>query len=143
MKEKKWVDCPVCGARGAMKYKKNVSETYRHKNYKPITVNNLDGQFCDKCNDGFFSIRSMRRIDSILAEEKARQDSSRVCASDLLEIDTVKQMLNVTRQRVHQMMSEGKLHYVFVGGSRYPTKKNEFDILKKRIHSMKEHRHLV
>lgn len=143
MKEKKWIDCPACGAKGTMKYMKDISETYRHKNYKPITIDHLDGQFCTKCDDGFFSIKSMRRIDSILAEEKAKQDASRVYASDLLEIDTVKELLNVTRQRVHQMMNEGKLHYVFVGESRYPTKNNEFNVLKKRIHSMKEHRHLV
>lgn len=135
MKEKKWIDCPSCGSKGTMKYRKNISEKYHHNNYKPITIDHLDGQFCTVCNEGFFSIKAMKRINSILAEEKAKQDSSRVVASDLLEIDNVTKILNVTRQRVNQMMNEGKLHYVYVGNTRYPTKNNKFDALKKRIHS--------
>lgn len=135
MKQKKWIDCPSCGARGSMKYRKNLSETYRNPDYELITVNYLDGYFCDVCNEGIFTIKSNRKIVASIADEKARQDSKRVVASSILDVDTVAKTLSVSRQRVHQMMTEGKLSYVYVGKNRFPVKTADrsFKLLKKKM----------
>lgn len=58
---KKLVDCPSCGAKGTMKYKKDISETFRH-----ITIYNLNGLFCSICNEGFFSEKSTKKISKAL-----------------------------------------------------------------------------
>jgi YgiT-type zinc finger domain-containing protein len=135
MKEKKWIDCPSCGSKGTMKYYKNKSEKYTALGYKPIVITGLDGYFCSSCDEGVFTIKSAKRINAMMAEEKARQDSSRIVATEIVDVETVAKKLEITRQRVHQMMIEGKLSYVFVGRKRYPIKKNEPFIkgLKKRI----------
>jgi hypothetical protein len=124
MKEKKWIDCPSCGSKGSMISKKGIYETYTLKNYSPIKIGPLEGDFCSVCNKGFFTIKSEKIINSKLAEEKARQDSERTVASQLLDIDTIAKKLKVTRQRIHQMMNEGKLQYVYVGNLRFPRKYN-------------------
>jgi len=122
MKEKIWIDCPSCGSKGSMKPKKNLSETYSPEGYTSIIIKNLDGQFCNICGDGFYSLKSEKIIKATMAEEKARQDSGRTVASELIEIDTMASLLSVSRQRVHQMMDEGKIRYVFVGKLRFPVK---------------------
>jgi YgiT-type zinc finger domain-containing protein len=122
MKIKKWKDCPSCGAKNSMKVKKNISETYKIPGYNPITINSLDGQFCTECSEGFFSIKSEKVINSKLAEEKAKQDSNKIVASELMEIDTIAKKLSVSRQRIHQMMNEGKIRYVYVGTLKFPLK---------------------
>jgi YgiT-type zinc finger domain-containing protein len=136
MKEKKWVDCPSCGSKGSMKYKKSITETYRNAGYEPISVEHLDGYYCAVCGDGIFTIKSNKRIMAELAEEKARQDSKRIVASDILDVDSIAKKLSVTRQRIHQMMDEGKISYVYVGKYRFPVRGNEksLKLLKKRIH---------
>ncbi len=48
----------------------NISEKYCHNDCKPITIDHLDGQFCTVCKDGFFSIKSMKKINSTLADGK-------------------------------------------------------------------------
>ncbi len=122
MKEKIWVDCPACGSSGTMVYKKNISETFRHTDYKPVTISGLDGYFCSVCGDGIYSSKSRNRIDCLLADEKARQDSTRTLASELTMVDTIAKKLSVSRQRVHQMMDEGKLSYVYIENMRIPRK---------------------
>jgi hypothetical protein len=141
MREKKWVDCPVCGAQGSMKYTKDITTTLKSKNYKPIVIKGLAGYFCSKCKDGFYNRKSNNHFNSKLAEEKAKQDSTRIPASELLNVDDIAQKLDVSRQRVHQMMDEGKLHYVFVRDKKIPTTRNEkiFKSLRKREHYYPEH----
>jgi len=124
MKEKKWIDCPSCGSKGTMKIKKNLFETYSIKGYAPISINHLDGQFCEVCGEGFYSVKSERHIASTVADEKAKQDSARTVASELIEVETMAHLLSVSRQRVHQMMDEGKIQYVYVGKLRFPVKKS-------------------
>lgn len=135
MKEKKWTDCPSCGSKGTMKSKKGIYETYNLKGYAPIKVGPLEGQFCSVCGDGFYSIKSERILNSQIAESKAKQDSKRTVASDLLDVDTIAKKLGISRQRIHQMMSEGKLQYVYVGSLRFPLKRNEarFKSIKKSL----------
>jgi YgiT-type zinc finger domain-containing protein len=122
MKEKKWIDCPSCGSKGSMKTKKNLCETYSIKGYAPITIDHLDGQFCTVCGEGFYSIASEKLIKATVADEKAKQDSGRTVASELIEVDTMAHLLSISRQRVHQMMDEGKIQYVYVGKLRFPVK---------------------
>lgn len=122
MKITKWVDCPSCGSKNSMKLKKNITETYNFSGYTPITINALDGYFCSICSEGFYSLKSEKIINSKLAAEKAKQDSTKIVASDLMEIDTIAKKLSVSRQRVHQMMNEGKLRYVYVGKLKFPLK---------------------
>jgi len=135
MKEKKWVDCPSCGSKGSMQYRKNITETYRNSGYNPIKVAGLDGYFCRVCNEGIFTIKSNKKIASSIAEGKALQDSDKIVASSITDVDSVAKTLSVSRQRVHQMMDEGKLSYVYVGKNRFPLKSNEKTIkqLKMRI----------
>jgi YgiT-type zinc finger domain-containing protein len=122
MKIKKWKDCPSCGSKNSMNHKKNISETYIISGYEPITIGSLDGYFCSECSEGFYSIRSEKIINSKLAEEKAKKDSDKIVASELMEIDTIAKILSVSRQRIHQMMNEGKIRYVYVGKLKFPLK---------------------
>jgi hypothetical protein len=130
MKEKNWINCPSCGSRGTMKPKQGIYETYNIKGYAPIKVGPLDGQFCLVCGDGFYSIKSGRTVNSQIAESKAKQDSDRTVASELLDVNTIAKKLGISRQRIHQMMSEGKLQYVYVGSLRFPLKRNEARLKK-------------
>jgi DNA-directed RNA polymerase subunit RPC12/RpoP len=132
MKEKKWIDCPYCGSKGTMIRKKGIYEIYTLKDYKPIKIGPLEGDFCYVCDEGFYVKMSEKFINSKLAEEKAKQDSERTVASQLLDVDTIAKKLNVTRQRIHQMMSEGKLQYVYVGNLRFPRKINKEQFYKIR-----------
>ncbi|HSV97788.1 MAG TPA: YgiT-type zinc finger protein [Spirochaetota bacterium] len=142
---KKWVDCPTCGSKGTIKYVRNRKEVVEPQGYGKIIVKNLDGYFCSACGDGFYTRKSMNLFNSAVAYGKARQDSHRVVVGDLLEVSSVAGRLDVTSQRVHQMMKEGKLHYVIVGKYRIPTRRNEkiFPGLRKKIHENSKHRHSV
>ncbi len=140
MKEKIWIDCPSCGSKGSMKPKKNLSETYSPEGYTAITIKNLEGQFCNICGDGFYSLKSEKIIKATMAEEKARQDSGRTVASELIEIETMASLLSISRQRVHQMMDEGKIRYVFVGKLRFPVKETT---LRSKIINRKEKKNSV
>jgi len=122
MKLKKWKDCPSCGAKGSMKYKKNITETFNIEGYEPFIIVSLDGYFCSVCSEGFYSNKSEKIINSNLADEKAKQDSQKIVASELIEIDTLARKLSVSRQRIHQMMDEGKIRYVYVGKLKFPVK---------------------
>lgn len=62
MREKKWTDCPTCGARGSMHRKKNQEERFNPPGYPPLDVLDLDGPFRESCGQGFWSLKSERRI---------------------------------------------------------------------------------
>ena len=136
MKEKKWVDCPICGSIGTMKYKSNITQIIKNKKYAPITIKDLDGYFCSKCGEGFLTKKSNNSFNSQLAKEKAKQDSFHTPVTDILDVKIIMEKLDVTRQRVNQMMNEGKLHYILWNNKKYPTKENEKNLntLKKTIH---------
>lgn len=66
-KIKEWIDCPSCGFKNTMGYRKNITEKYYNKkNSKSIMIQNLEGQFCINCNDGFFSTESEEKINKAL-----------------------------------------------------------------------------
>ena len=120
MHEKKWTDCPVCGAKASMRACKRVSQEFTRPGYAPITVTGLDGQFCDTCGDGFWSLKSERTIAGILSEEMARQDAARVVAADLTSVREAAAILRVTPQAIHKMMKTGRLRSVYAGDVRLP-----------------------
>jgi hypothetical protein len=124
MREKIWIDCPACGAKGGMRRQKDLTERFNPKGYPPVDVHGLDGQFCDACGDGFWSLKSERLIARRLAEHMARHDATRVVAAELASVKEAAQALQMTVQGVHRMMDEGRLRYVFAGGSRLPIRRD-------------------
>jgi len=136
MKEKTWKDCPSCGAKNKMKGRRNLTETFEVKDYSPIDVKGLSGQFCTSCADGFYSIASERKIKAEIGKGKARQDSERVVASQLIEPVELSAMLNVSRSRATQMLDEGKVRYVFTAKNKRMVivpSKEEIKQLKKKV----------
>ena len=125
MKEKNWVDCPICGSKGSMVFKSNLSENYQIKNYGSVKIIGLAGQFCKVCKDGFYNIKSQNHINAIVAEFKARKDANSVVAAELVSVDEMARRLKMTRQSIHKMMTKGKIKYVFVGDIRLPLRNQE------------------
>lgn len=124
MREKKWTDCPACGARGSMRQRAGQSERIQPAGYPPLDISELDGQFCSACGDGFWSMRSERRITRLLAAHKAEFDAGRVVAAELASVREGAEALGVTVQAIHRMMDEGRLRYVLAGGTRLPIRKD-------------------
>lgn len=124
MREKKWIDCPACGAKNSMRTKKNIAERFHPAGYPPLDLTCLDGQFCASCGDGFWSLKSERRITRELGEHMAKQDAGRVVAAELASVKEAAHLMRVTPQGIHKMMKEGRLRYVVAGGSRLPIRKD-------------------
>ena len=124
MREKKWVDCPACGAKKSMRMEKNRKERFHPPGYPPLDVSGLEGQFCASCGEGFWSLKSERRIASLLAEHMAKHDSTRVVAAELASVQEAAKTMNVTVQGIHKMMKEGRLRYAIAGGSRLPIRRD-------------------
>jgi len=124
MREKKWIDCPACGAKSSMQSKKKLNERFHPAGYVPLDITGLDGQFCKSCGDGFWSLKSERRIAHLLAEHMAKQDATRVVAAELASVQEAASMMHITVQAVHKMMDEGRLRYVVAGGRRLPIRKD-------------------
>ncbi|EKO51669.1 hypothetical protein LEP1GSC132_0304 [Leptospira kirschneri str. 200803703] len=123
MKDKKWIDCPSCGAEESMVFKSDVTENYSIKDYGSIKITRLDGYFCKVCKDGIFTRRSQNHINSVIAEFKAKKDAEVTVAADLISVDQMAKRLKLSRQSIHKMMNDGKIRYVFVGDIRLPLKK--------------------
>ncbi len=124
MREKKWIDCPACGAKKSMRRKKGQEERFNPCGYPPLDVSGLDGQFCGSCAEGFWSLKSERLIARLLAEHMAQHDATRVVAAELASVQEAAKVMHVTVQGVHKMMKEGRLRYVVAGGSRLPIRKD-------------------
>lgn len=120
MKKNRFTDCPVCGASDSMHLKTDFSEKVHVTGYKPFTIHGLEGFQCKRCKEIILTAAANKHFDSSMAEDMAREDSQRTVAADLVEVDEVASRLAISRQRVHQMMKEGKIRYVFVGKIRYP-----------------------
>jgi len=67
MSEKKWIDCPACGAKNSMRKRMRQKERFNPSGYPPLDISGLDGQFCDSCGEGFGSLKSERTITRRLA----------------------------------------------------------------------------
>ena len=120
MRECNWTDCPCCGAKGAMRRQAGRTERFNPAGYAPIEVGGLEGSFCVSCGDGFWSLKSERRITETLAEHMARQDSQRVVAAEIASVKEAAEAMQITVQGVHKMMKEGRLRYVLAAGHRLP-----------------------
>ena len=123
MKEKKWIDCPVCGMKGMMRKRREMKERRHPPGYPPLDIEGLDGQFCKSCHDGFWSRRSGRKLTKEVVEHMAKYDAARVVAAELASVREAAQALKVTVQAVHKMMDEGRMRYVRAGGYRLPLRK--------------------
>lgn len=132
MREKKWVDCPACGGKKTMRSKKNLSERFMPAGYPPLDIRGLDGQFCESCGEGFWSLKSEKYIARLLAEHMAEHDATRVVAAELASVQEAAKAMRVTVQGVHKMMDEGRLRYVVAGGSRLPIRKDLAEKAKAR-----------
>lgn len=124
MREKKWTDCPACGAKKSMHVTKGQTERFHPNGYPPLDITGLDGQFCEVCGDGFWSLRSERRIARLLAEHMAAYDSQRVVAAELASVQEAAKVMHVTVQGIHKMMRDGRLRYAIAGGTRLPIRKD-------------------
>ncbi len=120
MRERNWTDCPCCGAKGAMRRQSGQTERFNPAGYAPVEVDGLDGSFCTSCGDGFWSLKSERRISSALAEHMAGQDSQRIVAAEIASVKEAADAMHITVQGVHKMMKEGRLRYVLAAGHRLP-----------------------
>ena len=134
-REKKWVDCPACGAKKSMRAKKRQQERFNPAGYPPLDVSGLDGQFCVACGEGFWSLKSERLIARLLAEHMAQHDATRVVAAELASVQEAAKAMHMTVQGVHKMMNEGRLRYVVAGGSRLPLRKDLEEKAKARQHA--------
>ena len=135
MREKKWIDCPACGLKESMHATKNLDERLNPKGYPPLDISGLDGQFCSSCGEGFWSLKSERRITRFLAEHMARHDAKRIVAEELASVQEAAQMMHVTVQGIHKMMREGRLRYVLAGGIRLPIRKDLKEKARQRPHA--------
>jgi hypothetical protein len=135
MREKKWSDCPACGAKKSMRKRKGQKERFNPSGYPPLDVSGLDGQFCETCGEGFWSLKSERRIARLLAEHMAQYDATRVVAAELASVQEAAKAMHMTVQGVHKMMKEGRLRYVFAGSSRLPIREDLKRKAKERQHA--------
>ena len=135
MRQKKWTDCPACGAKSSMRTKEDQAERFNPAGYPPLDVCGLDGQFCESCGEGFWSLKSERLIARLLAEHMAQHDATRVVAAELASVHEAAQVMQVTVQGIHKMMKEGRLRYVIAGGSRLPIRKDLARRAKARHHA--------
>jgi YgiT-type zinc finger domain-containing protein len=135
MREKKWVDCPACGAKKSMRKTENQDERFNPPGYPPLDISALDGQFCESCGEGFWSLKSERQIARLLAEHMARHDAERVVAAELASVKEAAEAMHVTVQGIHKMMDEGRLRYVVAGGSRLPIRRDLTVKAKARHHA--------
>ncbi len=122
MKDKKWIDCPVCGETNSMVFKPDVSEIFNIKDYGNLKINNIEGTYCKNYKDGILTRKSQNHINATIAEFKAKKDAEVTVAADLISVDEMAKKLKLSRQSIHKMMNIGKIRYVFVGGIRLPLK---------------------
>jgi len=134
MREKKWIDCPVCGAKNCMQRRKDISESFDLPAYPPVAVTGLDGQFCSACGDGFWSLNAERSITRQLMEHMAAHDATRVVASEIASVQEAAEALHLSVQGVHKMMQEGRLRYVPVAGRRLPLRTDIAEKVQARQH---------
>jgi excisionase family DNA binding protein len=122
MREKNWIDCPVCGAKRTMKKQTSIAHRFHPRGYTPIDIEGLDGQFCEVCADGFWSLKSEKIISRTLGAHMAKEDAGRLVANELASVPEVAEHLKVSRQAVHKMMDEGRLRYVQTRSLRLPVR---------------------
>jgi hypothetical protein len=116
-----------------MRFKKGLREHCEMKSYSGIDVEGLDGHFCTKCEDGFWTLASERKLSQALSEHMAREDSTRVTASEIASVKEAAQALSITVQGVHKMMKEGRLRYVVAAELRLPIRSDLKRIVDSKV----------
>ena len=139
MREKKWKDCPACGAKDSMHHKSGITEKINLAGYSPLEINGLEGQFCTVCGEGFWSVKSEKKISHLLALHRAESDSKTVVAAELASVKEAAATLHLSAQGIHKMMNEGRLRYVLAGGLKLPIRKDLARQAQTRQRAM--HRH--
>lgn len=122
MKQKKWKNCPLCGFKNSMKYRTNIFVNVKVKGYPAIKKTKIKGYHCGKCKETILTISEMRRIESLRGKHKAENDSKRLTAAELTTVREAQLHLKLSKQRIHQLMDEGKLDYVFIEDKKIPVK---------------------
>ncbi|TGM22019.1 hypothetical protein [Leptospira meyeri] len=141
-KDKKWVDCPVCGSAGSMVLETNRTFESNIKDLGKLKVTGLSGYFCKVCKDGFFNRSSMNKIEEAHMRLKAESESQVVRVSEIVRVSEVTKVLHKTRQEVYRMMKTGKLPYVLVAGEIHPYQRTLEVAKKKLIEDKRESRKL-
>ena len=133
MREKKWKNCPSCGSKNSMIYKKNLSIHYNSKNYGEIIIKNLAGYECKICKEAIFTNKADRLRQSELTRRIALFETKKTYASELVPIEEFAKITNRSRQRIHQMMDEGKIRYIFIGDKlRFPLRSEAAKFILKK-----------
>ena len=144
MREKEWVDCPVCGSEGTMELKNNIVKMITPKGYEAVKVGPLSGYFCKKCGEGFYTRESIKKREQQLADGIAKQSSTKITVDKLGDVTLICKKLKVSRQRVHKMMDEGKIPYVYVRETKWPIEQPEsfYDLLLTKLRKKsRSHQH--
>ncbi|HRZ18574.1 MAG TPA: hypothetical protein P5136_00785 [Methanofastidiosum sp.] len=63
-------DCPICGAKDSMKHRTGLREEFISNEFPSFVVENLDGDFCEICDEGFYSQESLEKIGFKFREVK-------------------------------------------------------------------------
>jgi YgiT-type zinc finger domain-containing protein len=135
MREKKWTDCPACGAKKSMQVRRAIRERFNPAGYSPVDISGLDGQFCESCGEGFWSLKSERKIARALAKHMAKEDSTRVVAAELASVHEAAKVMRISVQGVHKMMDEGRLRYALAAGRRLPIRKDLAEKARAKHHA--------
>ena len=106
-----------------MQFKKDLVQTINLKDYPPLVIKNIQGYLCGVCKEGLINISECRHMDHLVGEHKAKTDSQRIVAAELADMAEARELIGVSRQRLHQMMHEGKIPYVYINHSRIPIRK--------------------
>ncbi|MBI1318466.1 MAG: hypothetical protein GC168_05870 [Candidatus Hydrogenedens sp.] len=133
MREKKWIDCPVCGTKKSMRVKQQLQERFHPQGYPPLDIDALEGQFCDACGEGFWSLASEKRIARLLGQHCATHDATRIVAAELASVQDAAKAMRVTVQGIHKMMDEGRLRYVVAGDTRLPIRRDVVEKVSARM----------
>ena len=132
MKQKKWKDCPCCGAVNSMRLKKNYYDIFTSKNHPALKIGPLNSYDCTVCKEGFYTLVSRKLVNQTLAEHRAHHESTTTPVSDVMPVKEAGKFLKMTRQGVQNLMKAGKIAYVFFGNMRLPKRKAVLEYAEQR-----------
>ncbi|MEW6349407.1 MAG: type II TA system antitoxin MqsA family protein [Thermodesulfobacteriota bacterium] len=97
------MQCPACGYSKMQEETTDETLSYRGKT---ITVRNLMGQFCPKCDEGVWDTESNRRLDE--AQSRLIDDVRRETSTDIRRI---RKALKLTQAQLAERLGLGKLAF--------------------------------
>ncbi len=67
-------DCLLCGERNSVEFKKDIeTKIIPSTGEPPIAISGLDGYFCSRCGDGFYTEESVEKFWLKLKEERNKR----------------------------------------------------------------------